>query len=354
MNEFCLHPRVYSTGNARNLVNMLEHVWVRNCRLGEGTLYIVSGFGNYNGGVRFYPVFRKHITAGGRVVAYFSGSTSQRLTSQEVVEELLQCGAEVNVVNRKRMLHAKFYGKQHEERRSLVVSSGNFTGPGMAQNVEASLMLDEDTTANLGFAWNEVVDAIELQGWQVYELSLDERDGPGWELLFNETAAEIVLDESDEITLVVTLGHSDTARIRARPGSSASRGTQYFWLSKDCYDFFPPLTIRNRRGYKATFSTIINLYYRDLDLTDDRCRVTFEAENNLDFRLGTGKLRSTRLANRGDIGAITRKGERDYELRLFRAGTREHEALLPFATTFVGHRGKRTGYIPNQKLEEIV
>ena len=54
--------------------------------------------------------------------------------------------------------------------------------------------------------------------------------------------------------MLLTLSHADTARIQASPGSAAGKGTQYFWLSKDCYDFFPPLTILNHRGTKSTYS----------------------------------------------------------------------------------------------------
>ena len=56
MSEFALHPNVYATGDVPGLLRMLEHVWIRDHDLGSGTLYIVSGFGNYNGGVRFFTV----------------------------------------------------------------------------------------------------------------------------------------------------------------------------------------------------------------------------------------------------------------------------------------------------------
>ena len=89
----------------------------------------LSGF---NGGVRFYDLFRNHVKKGGKVVSFFSGSTAQRLTSRQVAEELPSCGAEVNVVNRKRLFHAKCYGWESDKGNSLIVSSGNFTGPGMS------------------------------------------------------------------------------------------------------------------------------------------------------------------------------------------------------------------------------
>ena len=112
----------------------------------DGTLYIVSGFANYNGGIRFFPVFRRHIDKGGRVVAVFGGNSWQRLTSRQVVAELLDCGAEVHIVNRKRLMHAKSYGVVDSDGQMLVVTSGNFTGPGMSQNVEMSLLLDRVST----------------------------------------------------------------------------------------------------------------------------------------------------------------------------------------------------------------
>ena len=100
--------------------------------------------------------FRRHIDHGGRVVAIFGGNARQRLTSRQVVQEMLECGADVHVVNRKRLMHAKSYGSRTPEGEMLVVTSGNFTGPGMAQNVEMSLMLDRPTTRSLGFLLGEL------------------------------------------------------------------------------------------------------------------------------------------------------------------------------------------------------
>jgi hypothetical protein len=74
----------------------------------------------------------------------------------------------------------------------------------------------------------------------------------------------------------------------------------------------------------------------------------------LDFRLGTGKLRYTKKAADGDMVAITRVGESEYELRLFRKGSRQYNSLLPYTVHFIGHRGKRYGYIPNFEFAEIV
>ena len=353
MDELTLHPHVYATGRSTGLLPLLERVWVREHTSGNGTLYIVSGFANYNGGVRFFPVFRQHVRDGGRVVALFGGNTAQRLTSRQVVRELLDCGSEVHIINRKRLMHAKSYGSASEEGQTLVVTSGNFTGPGMSQNVEMSLLLDRLSTANLGFSWETMVDNMLNQNWEIYHPTLDEPEAPVWQLLYDEQAANIVLDETDEVTLVLLLGRADTARIMAAPGTSAARGTQYFWLSRDCYDFFPPLTILNQRGYKATYSCLVDMHYIDLG-AEYESRVTFEAENNLDFRLGTGPLRYTGAARNGDLAAITRISERRYELRLYNQGSGQYAALAPYAVRFIGNRGKRYGFLPNETFYDLI
>ena len=76
-------------------------------------------------------------------------------------------------------------------------------------------------------------------------------------------------------------------------------------------------------------------------------RVTFEADNNLDFRLGTGVLRGTGLARAGDVAAISRIGESSYELRLFRQETPIASQLAAHAVNFIGNRGKRYGFVSN-------
>ncbi|GEM_PF-405601 len=352
MDCFSLHPNVYATGECKGLVSMLENVWIRGHRPGDGTFYIVSGFANYNGGVRFYPTFKHHIENGGRVVAYLGGSTAQRLSSQQSVEALLEAGAEVNIVNRKRLLHAKCYGIEDSRGQQIVVTSGNFTGPGMSQNAEAALMLSRESTRNLGFSWPDLIGGITSQRWDFYRPLLAERSAPAWNLLFDEVGtARIALDTTQEVTMIVTLGHHDTARIQANPGDTEGLGTQYFWLSRDCYDFFPALTIRNNRGVKQTFSAIIKMFYVDLNVLDENCRVTFEAENNLDFRLGTGKLRYTKIANEEDLAAISRVADDEYELKIIKKTSAEYNILSPYATNFIGHRGKRFGFISNQEFE---
>lgn len=352
--QFAVHPSVYSTDkSSRGLLNMLEQVWVRNKTPGDGTFFIISGFANYNGGVRFYNVFKEHTSKGGDCIVILGGSNSQNLSSQQVVEELLSVGCRVFLINRKRILHAKCYGSDTSHGESLIVSSGNFTGPGMSQNIEASVLIEGEPLRASNFSWREFFSNIRSQNWDIYEPSLEHREDPAWRLLYDEVGGAIKLPEEQEITLLITLSHSDTARIQADYGEPASLGSQYFWLSKDSYDFFPPLTIRNKRGYKATYSTLINMNYLDIEVIDNECRVTFEAENNLDFRLGTGKLRYTKIAAEGDLAAISRLGERDYTLKIIARTDPSYTGLLRYAINFIGHEGKRYGYISNLDYSRI-
>ncbi len=352
MSEFILQPDVYRTASKHNLLGVLEDLWIRDIDVGNGNYYILSGFGNYNGGVRFYSTFKRHVDSGGRVTAFFGGSTSQRFTSRQVVERLLTCGCDVQLVNRKRMFHTKCYGTLVNDNNSLVVSSGNFTGPGMSQNVESALYLQPDITEHLKFCWGDLVQGISRQNWDIYQPSLEDPEGPAWQLLFDEREVGISVEETQLMTMVLILGHADTARINAARGSDAGKGSQYFWLSKDCYDFFPPLTILNERGYKTTNSCLINLYYVDLGFVRQGTRVTFEAGNNVDFRVGTGKYCYTGAAQAGDMATISRISEHDYEIRIIRQGTAEFSSLLPYATTFVGIRDKRIGYLANDRFEQ--
>jgi len=331
---------------------MLEQLWVKEHTPGQGTFYIISGFGNYNGGVRFFEVFKNHIEEGGRIISFFAGSPTQRLTSKQLIEEMLRVGAEVHIVNRKRLLHAKCYGSATDNGDRLIVTSGNFTGPGMSQNVEASLLLDTTSTQGMGFDWETMVENLIAQAWDRYSPSLNNMDTPAWRLLYDEFAKDVVLDDSEETTLVITLGHNDTVRIQAPPGSIAGKGSQYFFLSKDSYGFFPPLTIRNKKGQKATFSCLINIHYIDMRETH-RSRVTFEAENNLDFRLGTGPLRYGKLASSGDLAVISRTSAADYELRIFRQGSSGYNLFRPYAINMIGHRGKLYGYMDNSDFTRL-
>lgn len=63
--EFLLQPGVYRTGDASTLLKLLDNMWIKDHSVGAGTLYIISGFANYNGGVRFYPYFTRHVQSGG-------------------------------------------------------------------------------------------------------------------------------------------------------------------------------------------------------------------------------------------------------------------------------------------------
>jgi hypothetical protein len=353
MIDFCLHPNVYTTGQLSGLRSMLERIWVRDHHPGDGVFYIISGFANFNGGARFYKTFQEHTERGGKIIAYLGGSTSQKLTSKQAVEALLTCGVEVNLVNRKRLLHAKCYGAVTSKGQALIVTSGNFTGPGMSQNVEASVLLRQDSLINTNFSWDDLITDLQSQSWLYYRPSLLQLDEPSWLLLYDEAPGLVALDETEAVTLILILGHADTVRIQASPGTKEALGTQYFWLSKDSFDFFPPLTIRNQRGYKGTLSTLISLRYVDLALTDHATRVTFEAENNLDFRLGTGRLRSTRLAKPGDLACISRIGEEKYELRVIQQDTPHYVPLLRYAVNFIGHQGKRYGYVDNSQFETL-
>lgn len=354
MIEFGLHPNIYATGTHRGLRSMLEEVWIRSHTPGDGTLYILAGFANYNGGARFYKTFKEHTENGGKIIAILGGSSAQRTTSRQVVEALIDCGAEVNITNRKSLMHAKCYGVKDSKGEKLIVTSGNFTGPGMAQNVEAAILLETEATNQMNFSWTELTNGMLRQNWVTHKPKSLSPSEAVWPLLYDETPGVITIDQSEKMTLIVKLGHADTARIMADPGTTQSRGTQYFWLSKDCFDFFPALTERNNRGYKGTLSSIITLHYKDIRRTDNNCRVTFEAENNLDFRLGTSLLRNTKLAKKDDIASISRIGEAEYELRIIPKNSTFYNTLLAYAVNFIGHQGKQYGYIENQKFENII
>lgn len=117
---------------------------------------------------------------------------------------------------------------------------------------------------------------------------------------------------------------------------------------------FPPLTIRNARGSKATYSCLVNMNYIDLGISDPACRVTFEAENNLDFRLGTGPLRYTGIAAEGDLAAVSRVGENNYEMRIYRQDSAELGRLMPYAVNLIGHQGKKYGYVANADFNAMI
>ena len=354
--EFMLQPGVYQTGSSNSLLFMLDHMWLKDHVLGEGCIYIISGFANYNGGVRFYPSFSEHTRMGGKIKVVIGGSAGQRLSSIQVAEALLNCGAEIFVVNRKRLVHAKCYGVSDTRGEELVVTSGNFTGPGMSQNAEAAIRLDTTNVSSMGFSWEKLIKQMFAQGWDIYRLEqadIGVKTNPGWTLLYDEIHDTVKLDDSQLVSMVVLLSHSDTARIQADLGTDAEKGTQYFWLSKASFDFFPALTEKNKRGVKNTYSCSINMNYVDLGITE-QARVTFEADNNLDFRLGTGAYRRTKVANERDLAIITRRGEYDYEIRIITKAAPNYAQLLSYATQYIGNYGKRFGYIDNATLFSII
>jgi len=282
------------------------------------------------------------------------------MTSIQLVGALLDCGVTVYVINRRHMMHSKLYGKRsiHGD-DSLVVTSGNFSAPGLRRNIESLVSLSEPSTAALGFDWHALFDGLLGDTVDVFSASEAPPDDPRWALLYDEETrgrrrATAEDQETDVLeSMIVTLSHADTARIGASPGTEAAKGSQYFWLSKDCFDFFPPLTIRNTRGRKATYSTMVDVSFLDIG-REESVRVTFEAENNLDFRLGTGPLRGTRVAKQGDMAVLSRRDERRYELSIVPSGTSAFFALSPHALIRVGAQDKRYGYAPNADVDRIL
>lgn len=354
--EFALQPSVYQTGPRDGLRSMLEDIWIRELTPGQGTIHVVSGFGNFNGGARFYKAFKEHTERGGRIAVTLGGSTSQRLSSMQLVEALLECGASVRVINRKAILHAKCYGVESAAgiSQSLVISSGNFTGPGMSRNIEASMRLGANELEAARFSWGNLTAAMGAQGFLIYTPVLANRADPAWQLLYDEGTGQAVEEEAEiASTMILVLGRADTARIQADRGTAAGAGTPYFWLSKDCFDFFPPLTIRNSRGIKGTLRANVMVNFVDVGV-ESEVSVTFEAENNLDFRFRVSPLQFTRKAAQGDIACITRTGQSTYVLKIIRQSEPEYARVAPFAVTLIGHREKRYGFISNEQFAALM
>ena len=361
MNFFTLHPDVYSTdakNKLTNLPDLLDDMWNGEEVKDKDTLIFISGFSNYNGGVRFYDLFEQHIKKGGTVLAYLSASESQRLSSQQVVQELVKRGVNVTLINRKRLVHSKLYGffsTDNDENQGLVISSGNFTGPGMNLNVEASLLLDSSTLTNMNFSWKNVKSQIDKQNWQFYQIKGSyDANKPYNKLLYNELrhSTKNRSSESESEYLITTLSRNDTSRIVGR----VKNGTQYIWLSKNTLGYFPPLLIRNKRGYKKTYSSEFQLSYPQLKISDIKGRVTFEAENNMDFRfLTTHSVYGTKIAYPDDLAVIKRISSKQYEVFFISSKkTKEYTQLNSYATRYVGHRGKRYGFINKKTYEAIV
>ena len=265
---------------------------------------------------------------------------------------MLNIGCSINIINRKRLFHTKLYGTSNSNKNSLIVTSGNFTGPGLSHNVESAIYLTNDIISKIGFNWETLKESVLKQSWDIYVPSLLDIESPAWKLLYDERQEDAVFEDNQLMSMILILGHADTARIMASPGSTEGKGSQYFWLSKDCFDFFPPLTILNERGYKTTNSCLINLHYSDIGYTEYGSRVTFEAGNNVDFRLGTGKFRYTKLANQGDMAVLSRLSENNYIIKILRQDSKEFKILKPYATTFIGHQGKMIGYLTNERLKK--
>ena len=254
MNELTVHPNVYATGASGGLLSLLERVWIREHSMGDGTLYIVSGFANYNGGIRFFPFFRRHAERGGGIVAIFGGSSQQRLTSKQVAREMLECGAEVHVVNRKRLMHVKSYGSKSSGGETVVVTSGNFTGPGMSQNVEMSLLLDRPATREIGFSWDDFVSSMLSQRWQIHQPNLADADdalNPAWRLLYDEQLSTVTIEDEDEVTMILRLGHADTFRINAEPGLPSEQGNAVFLAQQGLLRLLPRPNRPQQKGIQA-------------------------------------------------------------------------------------------------------
>jgi site-specific DNA-methyltransferase (cytosine-N4-specific) len=96
--------------------------------------------------------------------------------------------------------------------------SANFTGPGMSQNAEVSILLDGTSTAAMNFSWDELMKNLLAQRWDFYQPVLSNRTAPAWQLLYDEQAPDVLLDESDEVTMVLLLSHSDRRRAIAHHG----------------------------------------------------------------------------------------------------------------------------------------
>jgi len=354
IDEFLLQPNIYTTHGNNTLLDLLENHWIKDIELGKGTFYLVSGFGNYNGGVRFYDHFKEHVAKGGQVKSLFGGSTSQRLTSFQLAEALLEAGASVNLLNRKHLMHAKCYGYKYGDKQSLIVTSGNFTGPGMSQNIEVAISLSDDSVKNIGFDWDDFFAACIASTESIYTPLLPHDDAVDWKLLYNEIRGKTeTVHTGEDVTMLLLLGHADTARINADRGDKSGLGSQYFWLSKDALNFFPALTTLNTRGIKPTYSTNIEMNFIDINKKED-VRVTFEAGNNLDFRLGTGPLRYSRAASEFDIAAITRRKNASYDMRIIKKTDDKYAELSKYLVSHIGHNGKKYGYIDNVLYDGII
>lgn len=357
MLEFALHPGVYHTGTHKNLLEMLETIWIKEHTPGKGTIYLISGYSNYNGGVHFYSSFKNHTEKGGKITALLSGSTTKRLSSIQAAEALLDCNADVYIVNRKNLLHAKCYGTDFDGKASqLIVTSGNFTGYGMSQNGESSLKLDKENIEKMNFSWDDLVRGIFRQGWNIQKLDQKDRDtknGPGWKFLYDETKPVSAFEDSNQISMLIHLSRSDTLSIQALPGSPQGLERQYFQLSPDAFAFLPPLNHCSTFSGKHIYSTQIHVNFINTDTHTD-CPVTFEGGTAMDFRLGIQALRSSKIAGENDLALLSRAAKYFYELRIIPYGSPLYNKFLPFADKINHNNGRRYGYMANEEVIKML
>lgn len=350
--EFLLQPEVYATNTSYGeLGEVLDELWKLAPQ--DSTLYAASGFVEQGGVLPFVRTLRGHIEHGGKVKCFFGGSPSQSMASRQAVVELLGLGADVRLLNRKKIFHSKMYGVGGDVKASLVVSSGNFTGPGIALNVESSIVLRGTAFAQSGFSWDEWERALSKFAWHIPRLStVNDSTDPAWKLTFDETHGRADAGEDapgPEEVLAVTLSPIDVARVQ----SSTYKGTAYLWLSRYMTGYFPTMSVRTKPSAKTTFSADLELEFVDLGTTKT-VRVTFEAYNNLDFRLGVGPLRGTGLAKAGDIALLRRVDDTHYRLKLLHQKSRLARRLDPYLIHHIGHKGKRYGMIPHRMVRKVV
>ncbi|MGA8512862.1 MAG: restriction endonuclease [Thermoplasmata archaeon] len=351
--EYILQPGIFSAPDVpgADLQMFLEKIWVSSPA--DVTFYVASGFVDQNGVLPFVKTFKQHVDGGGQVRCFFAGSAGQNMAGQQAVEELLSVGAEVALLNRRKIFHVKMYGCHSSSGEESVLSSGNFTGNGLALNVESSARFGRRPLSDAGFSWQTWEDRLRA-AFDWHKLSLGDRAAPGWKLTYDETHGRVgapeddAAEESASEVLVFTLSKIDVARIQ----DPDYRGTQYFWLSRYTVGFFPPLVNRNRPGAKKTFSTDVNVDFVNVGVVQD-VSVTFEAYNNLDFRLGTGPLRKTKIAKEGDLAVLQRLGDKNYRLKVLNAKSREALRLLPYLINFIGARGKRYAFVPTRLVSGV-
>lgn len=349
MLEFLLQPEVYSTSSYNSLLEMLESMWIKKHIAGDGHIYIISGYANFNGGVHFYSFFKEHIKKGGKVTAIFSASSNVRLSSTQVIEELLQCGVDVHIVRRKHLLHAKCYGLSDSSGQQLVITSGNFTGTGMMLNGEAALLADNSELTKISFSWKTLISNLLKMNWDIYNLKQEDitkKLNKAWKLLYNEIGSTEISETSGKTSMVITLDESDTARIQALPGTHIGLFNPYFILGNDSYDFFPPLNSHDNK-----YSCIVQVVFIDIGVTSD-CRVIYDEYSPYRFRLETGALRFSKIAYENDLAVLSRISINKYQLRIIKFGSSLYSPFISYAN--IKQNNKYYGYIPNDKVVKML